>query len=127
MFAHVRGIELYGYGSTTFKKEAAQRGAEPDECYVVGAEMREFPDIMIEVIHSVPLIDKLDVYADMGIPEVWIFRDGAFRLYALHEAGYGEIEQSSRIPGLDFERLAKFVVRTDTPKALREFEREIAG
>jgi hypothetical protein len=29
LFAHLRGIDLYGYGSTTFKKDAAYGGAEP--------------------------------------------------------------------------------------------------
>ncbi len=36
LYAHIERIELYGYGSTTFKKEAKQRRAEPDECYLVG-------------------------------------------------------------------------------------------
>ncbi len=28
LFAHVTGVDLYGYGSATFKKEATERGAE---------------------------------------------------------------------------------------------------
>ncbi len=68
LYAHRRGIELYGYGSATFKKEMADRGAEPDECYLVGEELRDYPHIVLEVIHSTPLLDKFDVYASMGGP-----------------------------------------------------------
>jgi hypothetical protein len=39
-------IPLFGYGSTTFRKEEKQRGLEPDECYCRGGA-REVPDIAI--------------------------------------------------------------------------------
>lgn len=126
LFAHRRSIELYGYGSATFKKEMADRGAEPDECYLIGEELRDYPHIVLEVIHSSPLLNKLDVYAAMGIQEVWVFRDGAFRIYALAADGaYGEQTASRLMPNLDFAVVARYAVRTDTPRALREFEQEI--
>ena len=126
LFAHRRGIELYGYGSATFKKEMDDRGAEPDECYLIGEELRDYPHIALEVIHASPLLNKLDVYAAMGISEVWVFRDGAFRIYALAADGnYGEQVGSGLMPGLDFAIVARYAIRTDTPRALREFEREI--
>lgn len=37
-----RDIPLFGYGSTTFRKEEKQRGLEPDECYCRGGD-REVP------------------------------------------------------------------------------------
>jgi Uma2 family endonuclease len=126
LFAHLRGIALHGYGSTTFKKEAKERGAEPDECYLIGKKLADFPEIVLEVIHSKPLVDKLDVYAAMGVPEVWVFEEGAFRLWALGADGkYEPMAASARLVGLDFAMLARYVVRDDTPQALREFEREI--
>ena len=39
-YALVRNVSLIGYGSTTFRREAKERGAEPDECWCVGAQMR---------------------------------------------------------------------------------------
>lgn len=124
LYAHLRGIDLYGYGSTTFKKEARERGAEPDECYLVGAELRDYPEIVLEVIHTSPLLDKLDVYAVFGVAEVWVFKDGAFRLFALEPGSsrYAAAERSARLPGLDFALVARFAMRADTPRALREFE-----
>lgn len=124
LYAHRRGIELYGYGSTTFKKEAKERGAEPDECYLVGKKLTDVPEIVIEVIHSSPLLDKLDVYAGLGVSEVWIFKDGAFAIHLLDGATsrYRAAPRSERVPDLDPAVLARFAVREDTPQALREFE-----
>jgi len=127
LYAHVKQIDLYGYGSTTFKKEATERGAEPDECYLVGKKLDEFPEIVLEVIHSAPLLNKLAVYAGFGVAEVWVFKDGKFRLYVFDRtaSGYLEFERSVLIPDLDFAIIARYAVRDDTPRALREFEAEL--
>ena len=102
LYAHRRNIELHGYGSTTFKKEMADRGAEPDECYLIGEELRDYPHIVLEVVHSSPLLNKLDVYSAMGILEVWVFQEGIFRIYALAANGaYGEQTMSRLMPTLD--------------------------
>jgi Uma2 family endonuclease len=36
IYALERGIELVGFGSTTYRKRAKERGIEPDECYCIG-------------------------------------------------------------------------------------------
>lgn len=126
LFAHRRRIELHGYGSATFRKEMEERGAEPDECYLVGEELRDYPHIVLEVIHSSPLLNKLDVYAAMGIQEVWLFRDGTFAIYVRARDGSYALQSTSRlIPDLDFAVVARYAIRRDTPRALREFETEI--
>lgn len=127
LFAHRKGIDLYGYGSATFRKEARERGAEPDECYLVGKKLADFPEIVLEVIHSTPLVDKLDVYAAMGIAEVWVYANGAFSIHELDRTTgrYAPRTSSARIPSLDFALLARFAPREDTPQALREFDAEI--
>ncbi len=127
LYAYVMNIDLYGYGSTTFKKEAKERGAEPDECYLVGKQLADFPEIVLEVIHTSPLLNKLEVYAGMGVAEVWIFKDRKFSLYGLETATsqYVELARSRLLPDLDFALVARFAIRPDTPQALREFERAI--
>jgi Uma2 family endonuclease len=126
LFAHRRTIELHGYGSTTFKKEMADRGAEPDECYLIGQELRDYPHIVLEVIHSSPLLNKLEVYSVMGIREVWVFQEGLFRIYVLGADGAYDVQTASPLmPSLDFAVVARYAIRTDTPRALREFEQEI--
>jgi Uma2 family endonuclease len=129
LYAHLKNLDLYGYGSTTFKEEAKERGAEPDECYLVGKQLTDFPEIVLEVIHTSPLLNKLEVYAGMGVAEVWIFKDGKFSLYGLEPtaASYVEIPRSRLLPELDFALVARFALRHDTPQALRELERAIRG
>jgi Uma2 family endonuclease len=127
LFAHVKGIDLYGYGSTTFKNEAVQRGAEPDECYLIGKKLSHYPEIVLEVVHTSPLVDKLEVYRAFGVAEVWVFRDGAFSVHILDPKAtrYETRPSSALVPTLDFALVARHAVRDDTPRALREFEAEI--
>jgi Uma2 family endonuclease len=124
LYAHIKRIDLRGYGSTTFKNEAKARGAEPGECYLVGKKLADYPEIVVEVIYSAPLLDKLDVYAAMRIPEVWIFRDGAFTIHRFDgEVGrYRPSPASTILPEVDLTLVARFATREDTPQALRELE-----
>jgi hypothetical protein len=55
VWAMERDVDLRGFGGTTFRREARQRGLEPDECYK-----------LIEVIVSNPLVDKRAVYAGLS-------------------------------------------------------------
>ncbi len=124
LYAHLRRIDLRGYGSTTFKSEAVQRGAEPDECYLIGKKLADFPDIVVEIIRTAPLLDKLAIYAALGVSEVWIFRDATFSIHVLDRASskYAVVASSVLMPDLDFTVIARFATREDTAQALRELE-----
>ena len=119
-----RDIPLYGYGSTTFRKEEAERGLEPDECYSRGAE-RLVPDIALEVVVTAPAIDKLEVYRGLGVREVWMFRNGAFQLFCLRGERYQPLDRSEVFPEIDLERLAHFAMEPDQHAALRAFREEL--
>jgi Uma2 family endonuclease len=129
LYAVMRDLPLVGYGSTTFRNEVKERGAEPDECYRVGSLMKdgEFPDIVLEVIHASPLLDKLNVYRGFGVPEVWLFRNGAFELHRLAGDAYERVERSGFIPELDFALIARLAVREDQHEAVRELRRFLSG
>ena len=113
-----RRFPLNGYGSTTFKKQAAERGAEPDECYVVGTPLKDVPDFAIEVVVTSGGINKLSVYRGLGVPEVWCFHKGRFYLYSLKDNGYEPIPRSGYVPDLDLDHLAAFVDRHDQTEAV---------
>ncbi|HEY2513420.1 MAG TPA: Uma2 family endonuclease [Polyangiaceae bacterium] len=122
MFAAETDAPLYGYGSTTFRRELKERGLEPDECYCVGADLQHYPDVAIEVVMTSGGLDKLPVYRGLEVKEVWFWVDGrGFDLHALGENGYERIARSHLVPNLDFEVLARFVPRTDQPQAIKEF------
>jgi Uma2 family endonuclease len=126
LYALERGIRLNGYGSTTFRKEAEERGAEPDECYVLGGRLIEVPDIVIEVVLTSGGVDKLAIYAGLGVPEVWFFRRGRFELHRLGADGYAAIARSVALPELDLDAVARFAVyedQTDAALAFREMLR----
>lgn len=127
LFTLERDIPLYGYGSTTFKREAKERGLEPDECYCVGEDMREYPDIAFEVIVTSGGIDKLEVYRGLGVRELWFWKDDRFWLYALDGDAYRPIERSAFIPSLDFEALTGFVREPDQHCAVVQYRDWLRG
>ncbi|WP_437322133.1 Uma2 family endonuclease [Sorangium sp. So ce385] len=107
LWALARRARLYGYGSTTYRRKERQRGLEPDECYCVGKVNEKRPDIAIEVFITSGGIDKLDVYRGLGVPEVWIWKEGRISVHRLGEGGYEPIERSGMLPGLDLDELAE--------------------
>jgi len=128
LWALERDVPLYGYGSTTFKNALRERGVEPDECYCVGSEMREWPQIVIEVVHTHPFaIDRRRLYEALGAPELWIFESGVFTIEYHDGSGYRRADRSTLLPELDFTLLAQFVVRSDQPQALKEWREAIRG
>lgn len=108
MYAVEKRITLNGYGNTTFRKQAKQRGLEPDECYCLG-DLRDVPDIAIEIAITSGGIDKLSVYQGLGVTEVWFWQNDRFILYRLREEGYEQIDRSEFLPELDFVLLSQFV------------------
>lgn len=111
-YADLCEIDLNGFGNATYRRRAKKRGLEPDDCYVLGVEDAEVPDIAIEVVvsHSV---DKLEVYRGLGVREVWIYRGTGFTVHRLEGEGdatrYITDSRSRLVPGLDFDLLASFV------------------
>ncbi len=124
-WADETGVELEGLGSTTFRKEARARGLEPDECYCVG-EVGDLPDLAIEVVVSSALLDKLDVYAGLGIGEVWVLKDEVLQVYRLSSGAYLVQSTSDCLPGLDLAHLASFVrVGEKQSTAVRAYRAEL--
>ena len=124
LFCLESDIPLFGYGSTTFRKEEGQRGLEADECYCRGSD-KPVPEIAIEVVKTHGSIDKLEVYRGLGVREVWVFEDGAFRLFELRGGAYVAIASSAVLPEVDLGKLARFALRDDQHQALRAFRDEL--
>ena len=127
LFCLERDIPLFGYGMTTYRKRAKQRGLEPDAWYTRGA--RTFPpaDVAIEVVVSNPLLDKLRVYAGLGTREVWVYRHKhhSFELFALRGERYEQIDKSEVIPELDFMRILHHLQDPDQHAALKALRDEL--
>jgi Uma2 family endonuclease len=77
------GLPRKGGGSTTLRRRRKQRGLEPDRCFWIAHEpaMRGKrrlnlrvdppPDLAIEVDVTHSSLDRLSIYAALGVPEVW--------------------------------------------------------
>ncbi len=125
-YAEEIDVPLNGFGSTTFKKKAKELGLEPDECYWLGPPRTKFPDIAIEVIiTSGPWIDRLAVYRGLGVPEVWFWEDGRYRIHQLGSRGYEERPRSRFLPHLDPALLLRYLRREDQTAAVKAFRRAI--
>ena len=117
------GMDLEGLGSWTLRSELQKRGLEPDECYFVGHQGRggEAPDVAIEVVWTSGGLDKLTVYAGLGVREVWIWKDEALTFHALRHARYERIARSELLPSLDPELIAgQMVADTSQSQAVRD-------
>ena len=126
-WADETGTDLRGFGSTTFRREAAERGLEPDECYTLGPKAKDgVPHVAIEVVVASPLLDKLAVYAGLGVSEVWTWRVDAKRVvvHRLVDGRYEEAERSGVVPALDLALLARFVRPGESHTALAKAYRE---
>jgi Uma2 family endonuclease len=116
-------IPLVGLGTTTWKSEAIQRGLEADECYYVrnaewAAPKEEFdltvdppPDLAIEVDITSSSLNKQEIYADLGVPELWRHEDERLKILLLDKATktYVESLTSMALPELRPEVIDRFV------------------
>ncbi len=117
------GADLEGVGSWTIRQRLVERGLEPDESYFVGSfgEEAEAPHLAIEVVWTSGGIDKLTVYAGLGVREVWIWEDGRLCLHTLREDGYRAIARSKLLPELDPELIARLMIsETTQTQAVRD-------
>ena len=114
-----RGVELSGYGSTTYRSRAKEIGLEPDECYCLGESQKARPDIAIEVNVSSGGVDKLEVYRGLGVPEVWVWARGNLVVHRLGRRGYSSHKTSALLPNLDVALLGTFAaMSTSQTKAV---------
>ena len=97
------GIPVEGFGSWTLHNEEQERGAEADECYVIGplSGTPTLPDFAVEVVWTRGGIDKLEVYRGLEVPEVWVWQEGRLRFYTLGDDGYRAAVRSRFLPALD--------------------------
>lgn len=124
-WAEEADVPLEGFGSWTLKAEAKQRGAEADECYVLGPLEGEpaLPDFVIEVVRTSGGIDKLAVYRGLGVPEVWFWQRRQLSFFALAEDGYHRVERSRFVPGLDLDLIKSCMDAPTQTEAVRQLRR----
>lgn len=117
-----REIDYETAGSWTVKRRKKEAGAEADECFYFGTAARpRRPDLAIEVEWSARALEKLEVWARLGVPEVWVWRSDAIHVHGLRGDRYLVLERSRFLPDLDVGELAKFVRVAPTSRAVRGY------
>ncbi|NEO57951.1 MAG: Uma2 family endonuclease [Okeania sp. SIO3B5] len=132
----VLGLEISSLGSTTLSREDLQKGIEPDECYYItnealvrGKIQFDFnidppPDLAIEIDITSSSLDRLTIYAALGIGEIWRFDGENLFIYCLQNGSYQEQEKSNVLPILSKSVILNFLTRRGEKgenSLLREF------
>lgn len=122
-------VALNGFGSWTLKNELREAGAEPDECYIVGADDKDVPDLAIEVEWSRAMgLPKWEIYRRLGIRELWTLqRDGHLVIRVLHKSEWVEHPRSKLFPRLDIAWLVSFLDIEPQSKAVRALRDALRG
>lgn len=126
-YADELDLTLNGVGSWTIRKRPKERAVEPDECYVLGPlKGRKAPDLAIEIVWTEGGIDKLAVYRELGVREVWIWRDGVIAVHVLRKNGtYKAWQKSVLFPDLDLRAVGALATSEDQSAAVRKFRASV--
>lgn len=118
-------IEIYPLGSTTFKRPELS-GAEPDKCFYIRnisaiqgkARLDPFedpaPDLIIEIDITSSSHDRLQVYADLSVAEVWIYNGQSLSIRQLETGEYRPSSTSQFFPGIPLLEITTFLKRSKT-------------
>jgi Uma2 family endonuclease len=130
------GIEVRSLGSRTCDREDLARGLEPDQCYYIQNELAVWnkeqidlavdppPDLAIEVDISSSSINRLNIYADLGVPEVWCYDGQSLMMYRLENHQYQSCSHSAAFPllaAVDVERFLELKKTTKENALIRLF------
>lgn len=124
-------------GSPTMRRETAEKGLEPDECYYLGENAPRRlasppqglnvypPDLAIEVEVTSSALDRLAIFRSLGVREVWRYDYSTHQLvvHVLRPEGFVVSAVSELLPTLPVQHLSWFVRRGEqvfTSQLMRE-------
>jgi Uma2 family endonuclease len=135
--AEETNLPIYPLGSTTFKRPD-RSGAEPDECFYIqdiaavqGKKRLNLledpaPDLIVEVDVTNSSPNRLRVYGDLGVAEVWIYDGTSLVIQQLENGSYSTAAASQFFPNLPIADMAGFLQQastTDYLELIRIFRR----
>ncbi len=132
------GLTIMSGGSTILRRRRRRRGLEPDKCYWIANEpaMRGKrtldlridppPDLAIEVDVTSSSMDRMGIYAALGVPEVWRVDNRTLTFQALDAANrkYTAVSHSLSFPLVTPADLMRFSARCagqDENSVIRQF------
>jgi Uma2 family endonuclease len=138
-------IDCRPVGSMTYRRKVLQKGFEADASFYIQSqamvrdrdeidpEVAPPPDLVIEIDVTNPSLDKLPIYAGLGVPEVWRCEGDRVTILVLQDGGDRESATSRAIPPLTADVLSRFLVerrslrRTAWLRTVQAWAREQRG
>ncbi|MBD2692791.1 Uma2 family endonuclease [Anabaena catenula] len=131
-------LDYTSLGSTTWKKQREMAGVEPDNCFYfqnealirgrLDLDLRRDPppDLVLEIDVTSKSLNRLPIYARLGVPEIWCYDSGELKIYLLQDGEYVESEKSLVFPSLEIRELPKLIEqnRANGRRAIRKAVRE---
>ena len=111
-YTEVLEIEVQSVASTTFKRKDLQKAFEADESYYIehAEQIRPKeeidltidppPDLVIEVEITSSAIQKMKLFAAMGVTEVWRHDGEQLQMFSLENGRDKPVPSSPALPGL---------------------------
>ena len=133
-YFYKKRIKYIPMGSTTVKNRIKKAGAEPDECFSIGEEEKEIPDLALEIIITSGSFKKLETYRNLGVQEVWFWKKNQLSLFHLREEtpikfieyyGYEKIIYSGIIPDINLDLLTECMLIPDQLEAIDKLDQGI--
>ncbi|NWF60317.1 MAG: Uma2 family endonuclease [Fischerella sp.] len=105
----------------TIKRPDMRVGKEPGSCYYIqnealvrGKNKLDFtqdppPDLAIEKDITNISLNQLEIYADLGVPEVWRYDGSTLGFYQLQDQKYLECKFSPTFPFLTASKVIEFL------------------
>jgi Uma2 family endonuclease len=137
-YSEIFDIEIRSVASTTFRRADMHRGFEADEAYYVqnaerirgisqvDLEIHPPPDLVVEIEISRSAIDKMSLFAAMGIPELWRYNRQSLEVFCLENKTYASAATSEVFPGFPLkyaEHLLGLQLTSNETTLIRQFAR----
>lgn len=118
------GLEVKSTGSMTLTRDDLETGGEPDSSYYIQNEalvrnkenidldQDPPPDLVLEVEYSRSKVNKLSLYASMGIPEFWRYNGAILRIYQLSSEEYIEVQNSPTFESVPVKNIPQFIQKS---------------
>jgi Uma2 family endonuclease len=123
--AEETNLSIYPLGSTTFKRPDLM-GVEPDECFYIrridavqGKKRLNLaddpaPDLVLEIDVTNSSLNRLQVYADLGVVEVWIYDGELLTIKQLQNGSYVTAATSQFFVNLPIADITRFLQQSQT-------------
>ncbi len=118
-------LPIYPKGSTTLQRRELS-GVEPDKCFYIrnialvrGKKRLDLtvdpePDLVIKIDVTSSSTNRLQVYADLGVAEVWIYNGDSLIVKQLQNSTYIDSQTSQFFASIPISKITRFLQQAQT-------------